>query len=700
LETCDRIIREQIPNFFRLYLNPFVVQTCFCLSRYVQTTWAWDRSDAARHPSFLANSFDEALSGAMKLARYMANLEGRSPAGLVIDPGGRLGPFADVSIASGARIVFIPNLVLGDDGTDLDALIGSAQRFGFIVLVASADPLPERAREALLPLVQRQAPLIITCVDRPALDQIRRSRTSLLHEVVPDIVVFDESFVEHRVPFGAFTARKALYRHWNSSARSTFHSTTYQPNTISTMHFLRCLRQADSDFWSAVSGSLERIDRDPAYRASLLGTLYSESLARAIAALSLDTPDLRASGHYIHAGGRSVFDGVAGVACSVRGHNPESYVREVQDLEDSDCHEVLADQLKDLTSLEGMLPAVSGANAVENALRIALVVQHPRRFVLAFRGGFGGKTLLALTGTANSAYKTHLDPLYENVIYLDPFAPDILQNLEATLRDYPVAVVQLELIQAVGGVRPMPSQVLHYLQENKNRWGYLLFFDEVQTGMYRTGPFTLSENLGLTPDLLTVGKAACDMMFPFALTLYSAALQKRLNEIRPDLAESIRRKFDYDLGYRTVLNVLTRARKTGLAGQVEKAGALFAALLQEGLASCKAVRDVRVHGLLIGIELDTARWPRRWFRKRLGSFYLLAMLRHRPFPLLMGFCQYEPNVLKLTPPLSITPKEVRQVCSTITAVLKQPFYRVLLPALGAMMKTFLRRIWPWARPRG
>jgi 4-aminobutyrate aminotransferase-like enzyme len=181
------------------------------------------------------------------------------------------------------------------------------------------------------------------------------------------------------------------------------------------------------------------------------------------------------------------------------------------------------------------------------------------------------------------------------------------------------------------------------------------------------------------------------MMYPFALTLYTADLQRRLDEVQPDLPGAIRRKFGHDFGYRTVLNVLTRARKTGLSRQVAEAGALFAALLKEGLASCKAVRDVRVHGLLIGIELDTARWPRRWFRKRLGSFYLLGMLRHRPFPLLIGFCQYEPNVLKLTPPLSITPEEVRRVCATITAVLKQPFYKVLLPALGALLKSSLPR---------
>jgi acetylornithine/succinyldiaminopimelate/putrescine aminotransferase len=667
-------------------------------------TWHGPGSVGPGHPSFLANSFDEALSGAIKLARFVGNRKGRSPLGLVMDPGGRLGPFVGVLVGGAAvsagsgdpgRVEFIPELlVAGEDGPDLDALAGAGRRFGFVVLATFGDALSDRDRETLRALVREQAPRIIICVDRPTLAIIRQSPGDWLRELVPDIVVFDESFVEGQVPFAAFTARKALYDHWSTGGRSTFHSTTFQPNTISTLHFLRCLRHADPEFWSSVADRLECIARDPAYRARLLAALYSPSLAKAIDALALDAQEVRALGHYVVTGGRRVFDGIAGVGCSVRGHNPPSYVREVECLEDlPDCPQAVADRLKELTALPCVLPAVSGASAVENALRIGLVAQFPRRFVLAFRGGFGGKTLLALTGTANPSYKAYLDPLYANVIYVDPFAPTALGDLESALGEYPVALVQVELIQAVGGVRPIPPEILRYLEENKRRWGYLLFIDEVQTGMYRTGPFTRAAELGLTPDLLTIGKAVCDMMFPFALTLYSAAVERRLDAVQPDLAPCLRRRLGHDLGYRTVLNVLTRARETGLAERVAEAGALFSALFKDGLASCKAVREVRVHGLLIGIELDTTRWPRRWFRRWLGSFYLLGMLRHRPFPVLIGFCQYEPNVLKLTPPLTITPTEVRQVCATITAVLKLPFYKVLLPGLGALTKSFLRRKW-------
>ena len=115
----------------------------------------------------------------------------------------------------------------------------------------------------------------------------------------PDIVVFDESFVNHEVPLAAFTGRNSLFDHWSKPGRSTFHSTTYQPNTISSLHFIRCLRDADPEFHAAVSVDLERIGRDPEYCSFLLGRLYSRFLKKAMATLGFDSPGTQASGHYV-----------------------------------------------------------------------------------------------------------------------------------------------------------------------------------------------------------------------------------------------------------------------------------------------------------------------------------------------------------------------------------------------------------------
>jgi acetylornithine/succinyldiaminopimelate/putrescine aminotransferase len=666
-DTFDQMLREKLPNLFRLYLNPYVVQTCFCLDRYIQATWHSENPEP--YQSFLANSFDEALSGAIKLARYHASIAGKSTNGLVVDPTDRLGPFA-----SSGSVVFLPGLTMG--GGD-HAVVPWGQSFGFVV---QTDPDQESPSNT---------GLRIMCVDRAGLAKVRaRQKPEAKRTRAPDIVVFDESFVNRDVPFAAFAARKDLYDHWNRPGKSTFHSTTFQPNTVSTLHFMRCLEKDDPEFYAQVVDEIRSIDADPKLRMKLFRRLYSPSLANAIKATGFDTPTIRAEGAFVFVDGRKVFDGVGGVACSVRGHNPPTYAEEIDALADVDWETEVAVRLRALTGLEYVLPAVSGAGAVENALKLALVAQFPRRHVLALKSGFGGKTLFALTGTWNASYKEHIDPLYADVLYVDPFAGDAVAQIDVAIKAHPIAVVQMELIQGVGGVRRVPEHVVRHLEACRAHHGYLLLIDEVQTGMHRTGPFTLSIAMGLTPDLLVVGKAISDMMFPFALTLYSERVHHVLDRSGSNLPDAIRQRYRYPFGYKTAINALRFVEMTRLANQVVASGLLFAQLLGEELASCKEVREVRVYGLLIGIELDSTRWPQRWFKKKLFWFYLASMLQHPRFPVLIGFCQYEPNVLKITPPLTVNPEEIRQMCTTIGEVLRRPFYQLLTFAVGGMLKSF------------
>jgi acetylornithine/succinyldiaminopimelate/putrescine aminotransferase len=688
LPTLETIVQQQTPNLFRLYLNPHVVQTCFCLGRLVQDAWYRDAAEKPEFQTFLANGFDEALSGALKLARFAAGREGRSSAGVILGGRDRLDSFASLSLGTQGRLDLIPDLVLAETESALPAEVGC-------VVVFPSTEAGERERSArLLDRLRARRPLVIAAVSRASLDACRRDPSDGGLALPPDIVVFDESFVHRHVPFGAFTARKAVYDCWNRRGYTTFHSTTFQPNTVSTLHFMNCLEADDPDFVATVSGELGRIASEPTLCQRLFGKLYSPSLARMIASLGFDVPEVKATGHYVSVGGRRIFDGVAGIACSIRGHNPPSYVREVTGLADGvDYHAAVRERLKELTGLEGLLPAVSGASAVENALRLGLAAQTPRKHVLALKGGFGGKTLFALTGTAKPSYKEGLGQLYPDVLYVDPFADNAIEELESVFRRHPVAVVQMELIQAVGGVRAIPEKVVRYLDAERRRWGYALFVDEVQTGMYRTGPFTMSERYGLVPDLLTIGKGVSDMMFPFAVTLYSGGIREQLEARAPDLPRTLRAKADYEFGYRTLLNTLDQARAAGVADLVRESGARFASILSEKLASCPAVRDVRVFGLLIAIELDVRGSFRKWLRKQAPFVYILNMLQHRSFPLLIGFCQYEPHVLKLTPPLSITPAEIEAVSATIVDVLRTPPYGLLPPALGLLARSFVKAKW-------
>src|SRR5262249_28982033 len=187
----------------------------------------------------------------------------------------------------------------------------------------------------------------------------------------------DETFVHRHVPFGAFTAQRSLFQHWNRKEFTTFHSTTFQPNTIASLHFLSCLEQDDPLFYGQMAKHLERMQQDRAYRKSLFARLYSPSLARATAAVGWDRTDLRASGHYIQDGRRRVFDAVGGVACSIRGHNPSRSREEIEKLAPiTEPHHQAAERLGELTGLRNLVPAVSGASAVEHALRLGLVAQY------------------------------------------------------------------------------------------------------------------------------------------------------------------------------------------------------------------------------------------------------------------------------------------------------------------------------------
>ena len=224
-----------------------------------------------------------------------------------------------------------------------------------------------------------------------------------------------------------------MYDHRNRPAKSTFHSTTFQPNTIASLHFIRCLEQDDPEWFAAAADDLRLIETDWNQRKTLFCRLYSPSLATAIRATGFDTPNVRAVGSFVIVDGRKVFDGVSGVACSVRGHNPPTYAAEMNAFADVDCETEVAARLRGLAGLDCVLPAVSGASAVEIALKIGLTAQFPRRHVLALKSGFGGKTLFALTGTWKSSYKEHIEPLYADVLYVDPFAADAIAQIDSAL---------------------------------------------------------------------------------------------------------------------------------------------------------------------------------------------------------------------------------------------------------------------------
>jgi len=185
--------------------------------------------------------------------------------------------------------------------------------------------------------------------------------------------------------------------------------------------------------------------------------------------------------------------------------------------------------------------------------------------------------------------------------------------------------------------------------------------------------------------MVTLAKGTSDMMIPCALVLLSGAVYRSLMTIAPELAEDARRRFTYPLAYAALHSSLRRAASEDWAKRVRHQAVVFRKALAP-LSDYRNVADVRVFGMLIGIEINIRRWPMRLFGRHAAKMYALAMLQDRTAPVLVGFCQYEPHVLKLTPGLLMNGDEIARAAGTICRVLQRHPISVLLQAVRVLMR--------------
>jgi len=181
----------------------------------------------------------------------------------------------------------------------------------------------------------------------------------------------------------------------------------------------------------------------------------------------------------------------------------------------------LAERLNALAPVAGPAKTIlfsTGAEALENAVKIARAATG-RRAVIAFAGGFHGRSFMAMALTGKTApYKLRFGPLPGEVFHLPFPIPhagiDVARSLQALhdlfKADVPadeVAAIVIEPVQGEGGFHPAPHELLQGLREIADRHGIVLIADEVQSGMARTGRMFAIEHSGVRPDLLAVAKS-------------------------------------------------------------------------------------------------------------------------------------------------------------------------------------------------
>jgi putrescine aminotransferase len=293
----------------------------------------------------------------------------------------------------------------------------------------------------------------------------------------------------------------------------------------------------------------------------------------------------------------------------------------------------------------------SGSEATEVALKLARL--HGKRQIVSMTNGFHGKTLGALSATANTIYQDPFTPLLPSATAAFGDAGD----LERVLAGHDGCCVIVEPVQGEGGVVIPPAGYLRDVAELCRKYAALLIFDEIQVGMGRTGRWWASQREDATPDMLLVGKGLSGGVVPVAAVLAREAVYRPFSE-DPVLHSST-------FAGAPIAMAAARAAIEAIEaeGLVARAAALGMELLDRIIAivareAPDRVREVRGAGLLIGIEFVEP------------SLVIDAMLELLDQRVIVNHSFNAHAVLRLTPPAILVADDVERLLRALTVSLR------------------------------
>jgi acetylornithine/N-succinyldiaminopimelate aminotransferase len=355
------------------------------------------------------------------------------------------------------------------------------------------------------------------------------------------------------------------------------------------------------------------------------------------------------------AAGERYLDFTSGVAVNALGHAHPYLVEALSEQARKVWHvsnlfripegERLADRLCAASFAETVFFQNSGAEAIECAIKMARRYQYvsgkPERYrMITFEGAFHGRTLAAIAATGNKKYLEGFGPPVDGFDQV-PFAD--LEAVKAAIGPATGAIL-IEPIMGEGGVRVVPPEFLRALRQLCDQHGLLLVFDEIQTGIGRTGELFAYERVGVKPDIMTLAKALGGG-FPIGACLATAEASKGMT------AGTHGSTFGGNPLAMAVGNaVLDIVLADGFLDQVRRK----ALLLKQRLAEIKdrhgsVIAEVRGEGLLIGLRMVP---PAAEMVDELRAEKMIAVAAGD-------------NVVRLLPPLIIDDDEIGEAVSRI-----------------------------------
>ena len=359
--------------------------------------------------------------------------------------------------------------------------------------------------------------------------------------------------------------------------------------------------------------------------------------------------------HVWDAEGNRYLDFFPGWGCNLVGHCPPPVVEAVQDQMAKLIHVPntwymeaqgrWAEALSQRSFGGQAFFCNSGTEANEAAIKLVRLHSPKNRYkIITFEGGFHGRTLGSTSATAQPKYHEGLGPLMAGFVYA-PFG-----DLEAVegLIDEETAAIMIEPIQGEGGVRIPPDGFLEGLRRLADEHELLLVFDEVQTGCGRTGEWFAYQHFGVTPDVMTLAKAVCGGV--------AGAAMLTTAEIAPSLRPGMHAATfgGNPIAARAGIATLEMIEKEGLLENARKVSEVFRARFEAFAKECEIVQDIRIVGVMIGIELSIE-----------GAPIVKKCMERR---LLINCTQQ--TVVRLLPAMNLTVEQANEGCDILIDVLK------------------------------
>ncbi len=346
-------------------------------------------------------------------------------------------------------------------------------------------------------------------------------------------------------------------------------------------------------------------------------------------------------------------DLISGIAVNNIGHcNPE-VTKAIKDQVDKYSHQmvygeyIVEPQVQLAKNLAKNLPSNlqsfyflnSGSEAIEGAMKVAKKYTG-RSKIVAMRNAYHGSSSGSLSMMSNEYYSGPFKPLLPNIYFMDYNDLDSIEII-----DERTAAVFIEPIQAEIGYLPATQEFLNALREKCDKTGTLLIFDEIQTGIGRTGKLFAFEHYNITPDILVSAKALGGGM-PIGAFISSSKIMKSIED-KPILGH-ISTFGGHPVCCAAGNASLNYIEKYQLLDKVSEKEALFRKLLVH-----PKIKKTSGKGLMLSIELDNFDEVER------------TMKRCMEHGVIIDWFLYNTNCLRISPPLIISNSEIHKVCKTI-----------------------------------